>query len=75
MRVVAENYEQTHTHTHARTHARTHAHTDNYSNPRCAIARRGLIGASLSEPLLDELAGAFLYGVPFVSKPKKFEGL
>ena len=34
MRVVAENYEQTHTHTNTR---------DNYSNPRCAHARRGLI--------------------------------
>ena len=54
MRVVAENYEQTQTQTqtHARTHARTHAHThthththtpDNYSNPRCAHARRELI--------------------------------
>ena len=36
MRVVAENYEQTHTHTHTNTR-------DNYSNPRCAHARRGLI--------------------------------
>ena len=34
MRVVAENYEQTHTDTHTR---------DNYSNARCAHARRGLI--------------------------------
>ena len=33
MRVVAENYEQTHTHIHTR---------DNYSNPRCKNARRGL---------------------------------
>ena len=30
--------------TNRHTHARTHAHTrDNYSNPRCAHARRGLI--------------------------------
>ena len=34
MRMVAENYEQTHTHTHTR---------DNYSNPHCARARRGLM--------------------------------
>ena len=31
-----------HAHTHARTHARTHTR-DNYSNPRYAHARRGLI--------------------------------
>ena len=31
----------------------THTNTrDNYSNPRCTHARRGLIGASLSEPHL-----------------------
>ena len=48
MRVVAENYEQTHT-------------RDNYSNSRCAHAHRRLIGASLiSEPHLDELAGVVL---------------
>ena len=42
MRVVAENYEQTHKHIH--THIHTYTHTrDNYSNPRCAHARRGLI--------------------------------
>ena len=35
MRVVAENYEQTHTHTYMHTR-------DNYGNPRCAHARRGL---------------------------------
>ena len=36
MHVVAENYKQTHTHIY--THTR-----DNYSNPRCAHARRGVI--------------------------------
>ena len=42
MRVVAENYEQTtHTYTHTHTHTR-----DNYSNPRCAHARRGLTTVS-----------------------------
>ena len=40
MHVVAENYEQIHTHTH--THAHTHTR-DNYNNPHCAHARRGLI--------------------------------
>ena len=33
----------THTHTHTYTHTHTHTHThDNYSNHRCAHARRGL---------------------------------
>ena len=35
-------YEWTHTYVHTYTHTYTHTH-DNYSNPRCAHARRGLI--------------------------------
>ena len=45
MRVVAENYEQTHTHIHTHTHTR-----DNYSNPRCANGCRGLIKNFLKYP-------------------------
>ena len=36
----------THIHTHIHTHTHTHTHTythDNYYNPRCAHAHRGLI--------------------------------
>ena len=38
----------TYIHTHIHTHAHTHTHThDNYSNPRCAHAHRGLINPAL----------------------------
>ena len=35
-------YTHTHTHTHTHTYIHTHTH-DNYYNPRCAHAHRGLI--------------------------------
>ena len=40
------SYEWSHIHTHTHTHIHTHIHTythDNYYNPRCAHAHRGLI--------------------------------
>ena len=59
MRVVAENYEMTHTHTH--THARTHTHNarDNYSNPRCTHVHRGLNNhniSSIQNYIIDNIA-------------------
>ena len=44
-----------------KTHTHTDRQTDRTSTVTLAHARRGLIGASLSKPLLDELAGAFLW--------------
>ena len=44
--MVTHTHIHTHTHTHIHTHTHTHTHTythDNYYNPRCAHAHRGLI--------------------------------
>ena len=42
--MVTHTYTHTHTHTHTYTHTHTHTYThDNYYNPRCAHAHRGLI--------------------------------
>ena len=40
--MVTHTYTHTYTHTHTHTHTRTYTH-DNYYNPRCAHAHRGLI--------------------------------
>ena len=46
----------THTHTHTYTHTHIHTYThDNYYNPRCAHAHRGLITIARTTPINKKL--------------------
>ena len=68
----------THTHTYTHTHIHTYTHTythDNYYNPRCAHAHRGLIIAiadDLIEPYpVHVVPVVIIFCVPMIANPGK----